>query len=415
MTATPTGPPAPGAAGGHDIRPLTSPEEAAHAAEAFRSAMIGIPAAAGYDAAKLHEPGRTLGAFDGDRIVGSADAYTSWLTVPGGARVPHAAVTHVGVLPSHTRRGIMTALLTRQLTDIAGRGEVVASLRASEGVIYERFGYGIASRSASYEVSRRNGGLRPAVPPGSPVRLAGVAGSEELLREIYARADWVGSIGRYESWWNARRLRGAADPGPRHVAISGPEASPDGYALYRPADTAEWFTSRNRAVVVDDFVATSSDAYLGLVRHFATLDLIETFRLASRPVDEPLAGLFIDARSVRHLGEHDETWLRLVDVGAALSARSYQAGGHDLVIRVNDDTLPANSGSYRVGAAGAGRADADPDISVDVAALASVYLGGARWRDLALAGRAAEHRGGAIQNADALFTTPAAPFAGTMF
>lgn len=414
MTATSIRSSEAGTAKGHDIRSLTSPEDVAQAAEVFRSAMIGIPFAAEYEVAKLHEPGRTLGAFDKDKIVGSADAYTSWLTVPGGTRVPHAAVTHVGVLPSHRRRGIMTALLTRQLTDIAGRGEVVASLRASEAVIYERFGYGIASRSASYEVSRRRGGLRPTLPGGAPVRLAGTDDPGDLLREIYARADWIGSIGRYEAWWNARQLSAAVRPGPRYVAVSGPEGSPDGYALYHPVDTDGWFTSRNRAVAVDDFVATSTDAYLGLIRYFVGLDLIETFRLESRPVDEPLAGLFTDARSVRHLGDHDETWLRLVDVRAALSARSYQAG-RELVIGVNDDALPANNGGYRVGAHGAERTDAEPDISVDIAALASVYLGGARWHDLALAGRATEHRGGAFENADVLFATSSAPFAGTGF
>jgi len=414
MTATSVGSPARGTAGGHDIRALTRLEDVAQAAEVFRGAMIGIPVAPGYDVTRLHEPGRTLGAFDGDIIVGSADAYTSWLTVPGGARVPHAAVTHVGVLPSHTRRGIMTALMNRQLADIAGRGEVVASLRASEALIYERFGYGIATRSASYEISRRNGGLRPTVPPGSPVRLAGADGSEELLRGISAKAAWVGSMGRFDAWWNGRALRAAAHPGPRHVAVSGAEGSADGYALYRPADTSDWFGSRHRAVVVDDFVATSTDAYLGLIQYLVALDLIDAFRLESRPIDEPLAALFTDARSVRHLGERDETWLRLIDVAAALSARSYQAG-HEVVIRVSDHTLPANSGSYRVGAHGAERTDKEPHIRVDVAALASVYLGGARWRDLALAGTAAEHRPGAIQNADALFATPTAPFAGTRF
>lgn len=88
----------------HDIRILTRTRHVAAAAAAFRTAMVGLPLPAFDDAhvAALAEPGRTLGAFDGRQVIGGAGSYTSWLTVPGGARVPHAAVTQVGVLPTHT-------------------------------------------------------------------------------------------------------------------------------------------------------------------------------------------------------------------------------------------------------------------------------------------------------------------------
>ena len=47
---------------------------------------------------------------------------TSGLTLPGGAIVGHAAVTHIGVLPSFTRKGIATELVRHQLRDVAGAG-----------------------------------------------------------------------------------------------------------------------------------------------------------------------------------------------------------------------------------------------------------------------------------------------------
>jgi GNAT superfamily N-acetyltransferase len=160
----------------HDIRVLTRTRHVAAAAAAFRTAMVGLPLPAFDDAhaAALAEPGRTLGAFDGGQVIGGAGSYTSWLTVPGGERVPHAAVTQVGVLPTHTRRGVLTALLRRQLADIAARGEVVASLRASEAVIYERFGYGIATWAADYELDRRRGLLRDTL--GAAARSGWLAG-----------------------------------------------------------------------------------------------------------------------------------------------------------------------------------------------------------------------------------------------
>jgi predicted acetyltransferase len=401
---------------------LTRTDEVAAAAAVFRTAMVGLPIPSfGPDPGPFIEPGRSLGAFDADgQLVGGADAYTSWLTVPGGARVPHGAVTHVGVLPTHTRRGIVTALITRQLHDLAARGEVVASLRASEAVIYERFGYGIATWAADYELDRRHGALRPAVGGAasagtSQVRLADPAASGKLLAEIYRQAAWTGAIDRPRYWWNLRRHIAEAGSGQRYLAVHGPEGGEDGYVSYHPVDTERWFGGQSRTVVVDDFIAHSQRAYLALVRYLATLDLIDVVRLPGRPADDPLPQLFADVRAVRVSGVRDETWLRLVDVEAALRARGYGPHAEPAVIWVTDRLLPANSGGYRVAADGVRRSDEDPGIELDVAALASAYLGATRFSTLALAGRATERRPGALAAADELFAVARAPFAGTGF
>ncbi|WP_307728233.1 GNAT family N-acetyltransferase [Candidatus Mycobacterium methanotrophicum] len=118
-----------------EIRVLDGGEDLTAAANVFRAAMVGLPPLlnlAPGQIIKLLEPGRTVGAFVEGQLVGTADAVTSGLTLPGGAVVGHAAVTHIGVLPSFTRRGIATDLIRHQLRDIAARDEVVATLRASE-------------------------------------------------------------------------------------------------------------------------------------------------------------------------------------------------------------------------------------------------------------------------------------------
>ena len=84
--------------------------------------------------------------------MGAASAYTVRLTVPGG-EVAAAAVTGVGTRPDYHRRGILRALMRRQLDDIRERGEPVAVLWASEGAIYQRFGYGMAARDGFFEVA----------------------------------------------------------------------------------------------------------------------------------------------------------------------------------------------------------------------------------------------------------------------
>jgi predicted acetyltransferase len=90
------------------------------------------------------EPERTLAVFDGRDIVATAGAYTFDLAVPGG-RLPAAGVTYVGVRSTHRRRGLLSQMMRRQLTDVKDRREPVAVLWASEAAIYGRFGYGGAS------------------------------------------------------------------------------------------------------------------------------------------------------------------------------------------------------------------------------------------------------------------------------
>src|SRR5579859_7433589 len=75
---------------------------------------------------------RSLAAFDGDVPVGTAGAYTFQLSVPGASPVPAAGVTWVSVLPSHRRRGVLSALMRKQLADVRDRGEPLAVLWASE-------------------------------------------------------------------------------------------------------------------------------------------------------------------------------------------------------------------------------------------------------------------------------------------
>lgn len=397
-----------------DIRTVRGPDETGQALKVFFRAMVGLPPLPGLDPVELTEAGRYLGAFDDGVLVGGADSYTSWLTVPGGARVPHGAVTHVGVLPTHTRRGVLSALMRRQLRELHERGEIVASLRASEAVIYERFGYGVASSAQTLAVSARGARLRPGVAAGGPVTLVDPAAAPKLLAGIYGAAAWTGAIHRPDGWWYLHGLRDSGGPAP-YVVVHGEPGDEDGYVVYRPRDTGRWFGGSDREVVVEDFVAHTAGAYAGLVRHLLSLDLVDVVTFASAPLDDPLPTLVTDQRAVEPGRVRDETWLRLVDVPAALRARAYREAA-PVTIEVGDDLLPHNAGRYVVGPAGVHRADgAEPDLVVGVAALAAAYLGGTRWWQLARGGRAVERTAGAIDRADELFATPALPYAGTVF
>lgn len=402
-----------------DIRVLDSEDDLLAAANVFRVAMIGFPPLPELppgQITKLLEPGRTLGAFVGGQLVGTADAVTSRMTLPGGALVGHAAVTHIGVLPAFTRRGVATELIRHQLRDVAARGEVVASLRASEATIYGRYGYGVASSSQTVEVHTARAALRPGVGPGGPVRLVDAAQAWDLLPRVYAenRPSRPGSIDRPDAWWRGLRLRVESSPQPSYVAVHGDPGAESGFARYRPVDTDRWFVSDQRTIAVEDFFAPTPAAYLGLLRFLLGLDLIDRVVFWMLPMDDPLPWLLADRRAARVTAVHDETWLRVIDVPRALGARRY-AGDAAVTLDVKDSVLRDNSGRFEVSGDGAERTGLRPQLEVGVEGLAAVLLGGATWRDLAVAGLARADDPMAIAVADRLFAVPQSPHAGFFF
>ena len=160
---------------------------------------------------------RTIAAFDGDSIVGTAGAFSFRLTVPGGAEVPAAGVTVVGVLPSHRRRGLATKMMRRQLDDVRATGEPVAILWASEGSIYQRFGYGLASLGLHIDVLRTKTRFLNDPGPSGAVRLVAPIENIETLSAIYdrVRLERPGMVARSEKWW-------------RHHTLPDPERHRDG-------------------------------------------------------------------------------------------------------------------------------------------------------------------------------------------
>jgi predicted acetyltransferase len=135
------------------------------------------------------EPDRLLAAEEDGRLVGAAGAFSFAMTVPGGGAIPVAGVTWVGVLPTHRRRGVLNALMRRQLDDVVERGEPIAVLTASEASIYGRYGYGLATRLTKVRLHTPDG-LPLLAAPSTAGRFCLVDGAEaepharRLLAEI---------------------------------------------------------------------------------------------------------------------------------------------------------------------------------------------------------------------------------------
>jgi predicted acetyltransferase len=137
--------------------------------------------------ADLLEPERIVCAFDGGRMVGSSAALSLELTVPGGAQVRMAGITWVAVLMTHRRRGIMRQLMTEQLARMAGTGEPVAGLGASQSLLYGRFGFGPASRAAHVEMETLHSSFRHPLQDHGSVAHIELDEALEALPELHTR------------------------------------------------------------------------------------------------------------------------------------------------------------------------------------------------------------------------------------
>jgi predicted acetyltransferase len=359
----------------------------------------------------LLEHGMTA-AFEADEIVGGAGAFRFDLSVPGGS-VRAGGVTLVGVRPTHRRRGVMRA----QLDDLHEQSAPVACLWASEGTIYRRFGYGLAALSASMQLPReRTAFARPVEPYGTP-RLISAEEALDVLPGLYDRvfAQRSGMFSRSRLWWESRVLadlperRGGA--GEQNRVLLEVDGKPEGYALYRVKQTFEDSVSTGSWVVPEAMGATPQ-ATAAIWRYLLDADWTAKVEAPRLPVDHELVHLLAEPRRMR-LALADSLWVRLVDVGAALTARSYGPG--ELVVELADAFCPWNEGRWRISADAVDRTDAAPDLRLDAETLGAVYLGGFGFRQLADALRVEELREGAVARADALFVRERAPWCPEIF
>ena len=192
---------------------------------------------------------------------------------------------------------------------------------------------------------------------------------------------------------------------------TGPDGD-DGFVIAVPGSDDRGFA--DRSLRVTDLHAVGADATAGLWRFLLGLDLIGRVEGSMRPLDEPLELLLADPRDCRTTGTIDETWLRILDVPAALAARSWGAGP-PVRLAVHDRLRPQNDGVYRIGGGVAEVVAGPPELECDVAGLAMAYLGDRAPSQLAATGWWRVHEPAAVERADALFATGTVPWCGTFF
>lgn len=348
---------------------------------------------------------------DGPEIVAIGGSYSLDVAVPGGAAVPMGGVTWISVSVTHRRQGLLTRLLEALHRDIDDRGEPVASLYASEGGIYERFGYGAATQIRSTTIDARRATIRaehrPA--PGS-VRFASLDDAAAAVSD------------RWERWWRTRagevrrsdlhreliaerRTRAEGDWTAASVLLHD-----DGHVVYRMRQ--DWDRGHPRHEVdVLEHSATTTAARAALWHTLLSIDLVGSITTRHLPIDDPLPYLLDDPRLVRTNDLNDGVWALVLDVPVAFGARTYATS--DRLVVETERGRWAIEGSSEGGEVKAVRAK--PDLTLTHASLGSLLYGGVRPSVLAAGGRLTARTPDALRRADVLFPTAIAPHCQTQY
>lgn len=390
---------------------------------------------------------RMTGVWDATLVeaetpVATASSWPTELTVPGERSVTGWAVSTITVAPTHRRRGLASAMLEAELRTAHALGVPVAILTASEATIYRRWGFAPAAMTANWTIDPRRVKW---IGPRASGRVQYVEVEQLLVdgRAIVeaARLATPGLIHFDGQLWE--RLFGIGDEAlartMRFLRYDDDGGVPQGLAVY---SVLKDVTHGGRSVVeLLHLSAATDDAYAGLWRFLLELDLIGEVRATMRPVEEPFAWQISDYRAAVKSNEHDHLWTRILDVPAALEARSYSAPGR-IVFEVADPlgfaagrwlltidpsgtgavTKLADTGRAGSGLAGSGLADAASPgvdtasvVSLGVNELSSLYLGGVSAALLARAGTISESTPGAATAIDASFRSTITPWLNIWF
>ena len=367
-----------------------------------------------------------FGGFDGGPTPSINPAWTTCAFVDGrlattfgawpfrvrlnGRSVAMAGVTMVATLPEFRRRGLLRRIMTQALADQRDQGQSIAILWASMGAIYQRYGYGLAATSVTYDVDPRRIQFAPGDAAGGTVRLYPRDEARPIFEAVYKDFSRPRNLAiqRAAMMWDLRQQGEQKHFGVYHDA----HGEPRGFVAFDAGSDPS--LSPNQTIELNDWAALDPDAYRGIWEFLASHDLVGRVRWRRVPEDDPAPILFLEPREL-HRQTSDSVWMRITDVAAALPQRPYGDAGV-LTLRVTDDLCPWNEGTFVLETTGlestAARVDeaTAADLTMSASSLAVLVAGHRSTTTLARAGLLEASDQDALARADRLFATAYAPW-----
>jgi predicted acetyltransferase len=353
---------------------------------------------------------RSLAVFERARVVATLSAYVVGIALPGGVSAQATALVDIGVVHERRGEGLARALVTAFCNQARTRGEALAVLNTDLVGLYERFGFGVATTAWSATLPAGRDGSPPDGNHRGQVHLIGASEAARVLPEIFADAQHhrVGEVLRTPQWWEEHLADAALARTPTEFAVIDEDGARGGYIAFVRPTTRPW------AAVVAELVAADDGGSRALLAFVRGLTDGGAVRLRAQPFDVIAA---LQARAADR-EPSPQLWLRILDVAQALSARRYAAASRT-VLAVRDELLAANRGRFLLETYGDGTASVTPssdaaEITLDVADLGRIFLGGSTFGELAASGGIVASDVSVLTNLDRAFLTSEAPFCSTL-
>lgn len=345
-------------------------------------------------------------SVDGRPMVGAAGNFGLELTLPGPAVLPMAGVTWVSVSTTHRRRGIAARMMAWLDDDARSHGETVIGLTASEGGIYERFGYGVATVVRAVSIDRRRVEMLERFrAETSSVRFVDHNDHYPELCAIFDRyrRGAVGQVAMPE--FLARENFGSSSSTTQVVCA----LHDDGFALWQV--NPDWNDGDPRhGLRLWMLCGATDEARRALWTLILSTDLAGeiTSRFAVG-LDDPLPYFLTNPRAVKttHVGDH--LWLKVLNAKAAFAARSYRTDDALVLELPGGDKL-------RITADGVSTTRRKrADLIVSESAVGPLLLGGVSASRLFNGGRVEAASTTILERADAFFGSSPTPHCSVAF
>jgi hypothetical protein len=329
------------------------------------------------------------------------------------------------VHPDHRRKGLLSAMLRDHFERVRAEGGHLSALHASEPAIYGRHGYGLASLKLDVTLGHGTTLTAPHLDEAAAAVTTALStstdlGTAERLRACHLAntelGTVVGELGYYERLCTPlpEHLR---DKEPWRVLFARRDGVDVGFAGLRRVQ--KWEKARPAGELRVWAVVGEPAARLAMLRRLVDFDLIGSVQVGTVGIEDPLLLWAGGPRAVSDVATYDCLWVRLVDLPAALQARTWSARC-DVVVEVADTAAPWNAGTWRLCATEAGeatveRTTAEPEVRLRTEALGGAYLGGGNLLALRRAGFVEERRPGAVTELWRALRTDLAPGAAVGF
>ena len=304
-----------------------------------------------------------------------------------GKAMAMAGISTVGTRPEYRRMGLLRKIMTRAFAEQKERGQSIAGLWASQAAIYQRYGFTHAGMNRNYAVDtvdihlsldKSSAALElPVVTRYTPAQ--GLDAAREVYKNFIAQR--TGYLHRGKSLWLNSTSNLVAN------------------------------RARSQEIKIRDFAWLGLAAYQSLWQFIGKHDLVGRVVWANAPIDDPALTLFQEPRML-HSQDTEASWWRIVDAPNALAQRGYSVSEDIKIGIAGDDLAPWNNGCWHLcsdgGEANVQPSNDEPDVTLSIKDLTSIFCGMHRAQDLAnwgwLSGQA-----NAVARLDRLMATQYAP------